>query len=165
MKPIILQAIAVLMLIGTAVLCYAAYSSFSTVPAPAANISAIFTPEPTPAPIHLATPRPYVPPPTPTPEPPPAPTALPPRWCDSGGCHWGIPPTPVPMPTVTPTPIPTPTAEPLWAGMGFKCYVPDRLVNAHGSLIYKFDCACQIREKYQLGDDFNPCVDQFLAVG
>lgn len=80
------------------------------------------------------------------------------RWCNSSGCFDGVPPTPIPTPIKTPTPKPTvsPIPSALWAQMGFKCKVPDRLVNERWVAAYRYNCTCRIREKYGLGEDFSP---------
>jgi len=115
------------------------------------------TPQTSPIPVRSPTPAPIA-----TPEPTPTPTPVPPRWCDSGGCHWGTPP---PQPTPAPTPIPTPTPAELWQTAGMKCFVPDRLVPLPWVKVYRFQCTCDIQAKYQLGPDFSPFEGCAAAAG
>jgi hypothetical protein len=111
------------------------------------------TPTATPISTPAITPTPE---PTAAPSPTPTPTPISPRWCDSSGCYWGTPPTPTPTPTPTPAPTPTPTPVALWRQRGFKCEVPDNLVNERWIAVYLHDCTCELRTQFGLGPYFSP---------
>ena len=98
-----------------------------------------------PAPYSLPTPLPT---PTPTPKATPTPTPSP-------TSTQTLPPTPTPEPSATPEPTPSPSPTPAWMGAGYLCEVPDRLLGEHWAEEYKFQCACLIRGKWDLGPDFS----------
>lgn len=102
-----------------------------------------------PATPHLPptrTPTPRRPTPTATPEPTPTPCLE--RWCNESGCYCGVVPTPTPSPSPSPTPVPA------WVLAGFKCELPDNLVGEPWAQEYKWDCACMVRGKWDLGSRF-----------
>lgn len=97
-----------------------------------------FTSTPHPPPQYTPTPR-RTPTSTPTPQP-------------------SVSPTPPPMPTPTPTPVPA------WVAKGFKCEVPDALVNELWAQTYKWECSCLVRGRWDLGDRFNVFEGCFSSV-
>lgn len=115
------------------------------------------TPTATPRPIYRPTITPTltpIPTPTPSPEPTPSPSPIY-RWCDADGCYDGLPPTPTPTPTPTPEPTPSPTPTPLWIVYDLKCAVSDAVADEVWAQEYTFQCACDIKEEYELGDYYN----------
>ena len=107
------------------------------------------TQDPHPPPHNTPTPRRTS---TPWATPRPQPTATPTpwlRWCNESGCFNGT----IPTPTPTPTPITTPTPE--WMVQGFKCEVPDDLLDEPWVVAYKYECACMVRGRFDLGDRFS----------
>lgn len=104
------------------------------------------TPSPTPQTTPSPTPEPVTPTPTPTE-----------RWCNATGCYDGpIPtPTPEPTPTQTPTPTPVPIDAPIWMQLGFKCEIKDIVAILPWAQQYKWYCACEIKDKYKLGDYYS----------